>query len=141
MHEMKKRLAAAALTAGLAALAGCTADTAGTVVTTDHAAGSTLVLEENARLKGQVQVLRVNYDEVNGLKRVHVTLVSTRHRRLRVDYRIAWFDANGMELDPDARTYRKLIIEGRDAVTVTGVANSAAAVSSRLRVREAAAAD
>jgi hypothetical protein len=30
-----------------------------------------------------------------------------------------------------------LILEGRDAVTVTGVANSAAGVSSKLRIREA----
>jgi hypothetical protein len=34
------------------------------------------------------------------------------------------------------KTYRNLILEGRDAVTVTGVANSPAAVSSKLRVRE-----
>ena len=103
--------------------------------------GSTLVLEDSTRLKDQVRVLRVNYDEVNGLKRAHVTLASTKHRRLFVHYRIAWFDANGMELDPDSKTYRDLILEGRDAVTVTGVANSAAAVSSKLRVRDAAAAD
>lgn len=140
MKNAKGLLAAVALTAGLSTLVGCT-ETAGTVVTTDHATGSTLVLEDSTRLKDQVQVLRVNYDEVNGLKRVHVTLASTKHKRLRVNYRIAWFDANGMELDPDSKTYRNLILEGRDAVTVTGVANSAAAVSSKLRVRDAEAAD
>jgi uncharacterized protein YcfL len=140
MKRTKELLAAVALTAGLSALVGCV-ETAGTVVTTDHATGSTLVLEDSTRLKDQVQVLRVNYDEVNGLKRVHITLASTKHKRLFVHYRIAWFDANGMELDPDSKTYRDLILEGRDAVTVTGLANSAAAVSSKLRVRDAAAAD
>ena len=140
MKKTKELLAAVALAAGLSALVGCV-DTAGTVVTTDYATGSTLVLENSTRLKDQVKVLRVNYDEVNGLKRVHITLASTRHRRLRVDYRIAWFDANGMELDPDSKTYRNQILEGRDAVTVTGVANSAAAVSSKLRVRATSAAE
>lgn len=140
MRKAKELLVAVAMTAGLSALVGCV-ETAGTVVTTDHATGSTLVLEDSTRLKDQVQVLRVNYDEVNGLKRVHVTLASTKHHRLRVHYRIAWFDANGMELDPDSKTYRDQILEGRDAVTVTGVANSAAAVSSKLRVRDAEAAD
>lgn len=140
MKKANGFLAAVALTAGLTALVGCV-ETAGTVVTTDHATGSTLVLEDSTRLKDQVQVLRVNYDEVNGLKRVHITLASTKHRRLFVHYRIAWFDSNGMELDPDSKTYRDLILEGRDAVTVTGVANSAAGVSSKLRVRDAAAAD
>jgi uncharacterized protein YcfL len=81
-------------------------------------------------------VTKTTYDEVNGLKRVHITLVSDRSKRLRVDYRICWFDANGMELDPQTKTYRNLIIEGRDEVTVTGVANSPAAVSSKVRIRE-----
>jgi uncharacterized protein YcfL len=64
-------------------------------------------------------------------------LASTRHARVRVDYRICWFDVNGMEIDGDTKPYRSLILEGRDAVTVTGVANSAAGVSSKLRIREA----
>lgn len=128
------------LTAWIFVLIGCV-DTAGTVVTTDHITGSTLVLEENAQLKYQIQVVRVNYDEVNGLKRVHMAISSLQHKRLRVDYRIIWFDANGMELDPDTKTYRSLIVEGRDTVTVTGLANSAAAVSSKIRVRDTAAAD
>ena len=83
-----------------------------------------------------MDVTKTTYDEVNGLKRVHITLVSDRSKRLRVDYRICWFDANGMELDPQTKTYRNLIIEGRDEVTVTGVANSPAAVSSKVRIRE-----
>ncbi len=140
MKRINGLLGAVALAAGLTALTGCV-ETAGTVVTTDHQTGSTLVLEDSTRLKGQVQVHKVNYDEVNGLKRVHITLASTRHRRLRLHYRISWFDSNGMELDPDTKTYRTLILEGRDSVTVTGVANSAAGVTSKLRVRDLEAAD
>jgi uncharacterized protein YcfL len=140
MKRAKELLAAVALTASLSTWVGCV-ETAGTVVTTDHLNQSTEVLENSTRLKDQVQVLRVNYDEVNGLKRVHITLASTKHRRLRVDYRIVWFDSNGMEIDPDTKTYRNLILEGRDAVTVTGVANSPSAVVSKLRVRSTSAAD
>ncbi len=140
MIKVKGVMAAIALAAGLAALTGCV-ETAGTTVTTDHLTGSTLVLEDSTRLKDQIQVLRVNYDEVNGLKRVHITLQSTKHRRLRMHYRISWFDSNGMEIDPATKTYRSLIIEGRDAVTVTGLANSAAGVTSKLRVRDLQAAD
>lgn len=140
MKRMGRLLGAAVLASGLTGLVGCV-ETAGTVVKTDHLTGSTLVLEDSTRLRGQVQVLKASYDEVNGLKRVHVTLASTRHRRLHLHYRIAWFDANGMELDPDTKTYRDLILEGRDSVTVTGVANSAAGVTSKVRVRSARAAD
>jgi len=140
MKRMSRLLGAAILASGLTGLVGCV-ETAGTVVKTDHLTGSTLVLEDSTRLRGQVQVLKASYDEVNGLKRVHVTLASTRHSRLYLHYRIAWFDANGMELDPDTKTYRDLILEGRDSVTVTGVANSAAGVTSKVRVRSAQAAD
>ena len=140
MKQTNKLLSVVLLTAGLASLTGCV-ETAGTVVTTDHTTGSTLVLEDSTRLKDQIQVLSVNYDEVNGLKRVHITLQSAKHRRLRLNYRISWFDANGMEIDPDTKTYRNLLVEGRDTVTVTGVANSAAGVKSKLRVRGLEAAD
>lgn len=140
MNKVKGVMAAAALAAGLAALTGCV-ETAGTTVTTDHLTGSTLVLEDSTRLRDQVQVLRVNYDEVNGLKRVHITLQSAKHRRLRMHYRISWFDANGMEIDPATKTYRSQLIEGRDSVTVTGLANSPAGVTSKLRVRDLEAAD
>jgi uncharacterized protein YcfL len=123
------------LAAGLGSLTGCK-NTSGTIVSTDHLSGSSMIIEENARLAHRVNVLNTVYDEVNGLKRVHITLASDRNKRLRVDYRICWFDANGMEIDPQTKPYRNLILEGRDSVTVTGVANSPAAVSSKLRVRE-----
>jgi len=135
MRSAKEIALTVAVAVALVSVTGC-ADTAGTVVKTDHLTGSTLVHEDNTRLSRRVQVLGVTYDEVNGLKRAHITLASTRHGRVRVDYRICWFDANGMEIDGDTKPYRALILEGRDAVTVTGVANSAAAVTSKLRLRE-----
>ncbi len=135
MKITKKLIAAAVLTLGATSLIGCR-NTSGTIVKTDHLTGSSMIITENARLAHRVLVTNTAYDEVNGLKRVHITVASDRNKRLRVDYRICWFDANGMELDPQTKTYRNLILEGHDAVTVTGVANSPAAVSSKLRVRE-----
>ena len=135
MKISRNLIAAAVLAFGSTSLIGCK-NTSGTIVKTDHLTGSSMIITENARLAHRVDVLSTTYDEVNGLKRVHITLASDRNKRLRVDYRICWFDANGMELDPQTKTYRNLILEGHDAVTVTGVANSPAAVSSKLRVRE-----
>jgi len=140
MKRMTTLSGAVLLTAALAALTGCV-ETAGTTVTTDHMTGSSLVMEDSTRLRDQIQMLKVNYDEVNGLKRVHITLQSSKHRRLRLNSRIAWCDANGMEVDAATKTYRNLILEGRDTVTVTGLANSPACVTSKLRVRDLEAAD
>jgi uncharacterized protein YcfL len=135
MNISKHIIAAAILATGIIGLMGCR-NTSGTTVKTDHLTGSSSIITENARLAHRVDVTKTTYDEVNGLKRVHITLVSDRSKRLRVDYRICWFDANGMEIDPQTKTYRNLIIEGRDEVTVSGVANSPAAVSSKVRIRE-----
>lgn len=135
MKTSKKIIGTAVLVSGLTILPGCR-NTSGTVVRTDHLIGTSSIIEENGRLAHQVDVINTAYDEINGLKRVHITLASHRNRRLRVDYRICWFDINGMEIDSQTKPYRNLILEGRDAVTVTGVANSPAAVSSKLRLRE-----
>ncbi|MFO7937748.1 MAG: DUF1425 domain-containing protein [Kiritimatiellia bacterium] len=119
-------------------LTGCV-DTAGTTISTDHTGGVSEVLEDSTRLRRKlgVDVASVNYDKVNSMKRVHITLYNKSHKRLHLHYRICWFDENGIELDPNTKTYRSLIMEGRDTVTVTGVANNLKAVRSKLRVREA----
>jgi uncharacterized protein YcfL len=135
MKISKNIIAAAILASGVTGLIGCK-NTSGTTVKTDHLTGASMIITENARLAHRLDVTNTTYDEVNGLKRVNITLASDRNKRLRVDYRICWFDANGMEIDSQTKPYRNLILEGRDAVTVTGVANSPAAVSSKLRVRE-----
>lgn len=135
MKISKSSIATAIMALGLTGLTGC-ANTSGTIVKTDHLTGKSMIIEENGRLAHRVNVVSTSYDEVNGLKRVHIALASDRIHRTRIDYRICWFDANGMEIDSQTKPYRNLILEGRDAVTVTGVANSPAAVSSKLRIRE-----
>ena len=124
-----------------AAAAGCRT-TAGTTVVMNHDSGNSVVYEGNTRLHNEVAVTAVTYDKVPaGLNRVNIQLTSLVQRELHLQYRIAWFNAEGMEIDGDARTYRPLILQGLDAVTVTGVANHPSAVTSRLRLRERRAAD
>jgi uncharacterized protein YcfL len=135
MNIATNRMVLAVAALGLISLTGCK-NTSGTIVNTDHLTGSSMILTDNARLAHRVTVTDVTYDEVNGLKRVHISLVSDRNKRTRIDYRICWFDVNGMEIDSQTKPYRNLILEGHDAVTVSGVANSPAAVSSKLRIRE-----
>lgn len=116
--------------------------TAGTSVVMNHSTGGSVIYEGNTRLHNAVAVTAVTYDKVPaGLNRVNIQLTSLVHRELHLQYRIAWFNAEGMEIDGDSRTYRPLILQGMDAVTVTGVANHPSAVTSRLRLRELRAAD
>ena len=116
--------------------------TAGTSVVLNHDNGGSVIYEGNTRLHNAMAVTAVTYDKVPaGLNRVNIQLSSLVQRQLRLQYRIDWYNAEGMEIDGDARTYRPLILQGMDSVTVTGVANHPSAVTSRLRVRELRAAD
>ena len=116
--------------------AGCRTS-AGTSLVTDHTTGSSVLFEGNTRLQNKLAVNGVTYDGVpSGLNRVNIQLTSLVQGTQHLQYRIAWFNAEGMEIDADSRTYRSLILQGMDSVTVTGVANSPDAVTSRLRVRE-----
>ena len=111
--------------------------TAGTSVVLNHETGGSVIYEGNTRLHNSVAVTAITYDKVPaGLNRVNIQLSSLVQRSQHLQYRIAWFNAEGMEIDADTRTYRPLVLQGLDTVTVTGVANSPAAVTSRLRVRE-----
>ncbi len=111
--------------------------TAGTSVVLNHDTGGSLICEGNTRLHNAMAVTAVTYDKVpNGLNRVNIQLSSLVQRDQFLQYRIAWYNSEGMEIDADTRSYRPLTLHGLDAVTVTGVANSPAAVTSRLRVRE-----
>jgi uncharacterized protein YcfL len=111
--------------------------TAGTSVVLNHDTGGSVIYEGNTRLHNNMAVTAVTYDKVpNGLNRVNIQLASLVQRDQHLQYRIAWFNSEGMEIDAGTRTYRPLILHGLDTVTVTGVANNPAAVTSRLRVRE-----
>ena len=111
--------------------------TAGTSVVMNHETGGSVIYEGNTRLHNSVAVTAITYDKVPaGLNRVNIQLSSLIQRSQHLQYRIAWFNAEGMEIDADSRTYRPLVLQGLDTVTVTGVANSPAAVTSRIRVRE-----
>ena len=116
--------------------AGCRT-TAGTSVVMNHQTGGSVIYEGNTRLHNNMAVTAVTYDKVpNGLNRVNIQLTSLIQRDQYLQYRIAWFNSEGMEIDSDSRVYRPLTLHGLDSVTVTGVANNPAAVTSRLRVRE-----
>ena len=129
-------IAAFALASGL--LAGCRTTTAGTSLVLNHGNGDSVLFEGNTRLHNALSVTAVTYDKApNGLNRVNIQLTSLVQRDQHLQYRIAWFNSEGMEIDAESRSYRPLILHGLDAVTVTGVANNPAAVTSRLRVREA----
>lgn len=123
-----------AVTALMAGLAGCV-DTAGTRVTIDTETGESSVLENSPRLANRLKVTKVTYDEVGGLKKATITLTSTTKKKLSIQGRMVWFDAEGTEIDPEGKSYRTMVLDGLDFCTFTGVAPNAKGVKAKLQVR------
>lgn len=109
-------------------------DTAVAAVHVVPVAGDTVqIFENNARIRGWLDVVAVDYKSVNGLNRVRVTVKSRKQCRIRLVYSISWFDRDGMEIDKDTKTQRNLIIGGMDTVSFMGVAPGVTAVTCKLR--------
>lgn len=138
-----KRTFPALLAAALAAvfLAGCAApNTTGitaTVAPDENGVYQQYLQADNTRLARQVLLGNVRTDQTaNGMLRARLTVTSARNKTVQLQYKFAWFDANGIEIDPDAETWRVLTLEGRDTRPLIGIAPSSAAESFRLRIRE-----
>ena len=123
------------LAAVAAAFAGCV-ETAGTRVTIDTTTGEASVLECSTRLANRVRVVRVTYNDVDGIKKATVTLESLVHRRQELQARMVWADAEGTYIDPDGKPFRAIVLDGMDVTTFTGMAPNPRCVKARLQLRE-----
>lgn len=131
MNAIKTMAIAAALALGVA---GCV-ETAGTRVTIDTDTGDASVLECSTRLAGKVRVVRMTYGDVAGIRKATVTLESLTHKRLDLQARMVWADADGSDVDADGKPFRALVVDGRDVTTFTGMAPNDRCVKARLQVR------
>lgn len=132
MNAIKTMAIAAALALGVA---GCV-ETAGTRVTIDTDTGDASVLECSTRLASKVRVVRMTYGDVAGIRKATVTLESLTHKRLDLQARMVWADADGSDVDADGKPFRALVVDGRDVTTFTGMAPNDRCVKARLQVRE-----
>ena len=128
--------------AALAALAaGCAAPkTSGFTVGAESDAEGNLqqVLQvDNAKLARQLKVEDMTIGQTkNGLMKASLKLTSRLNKTFVAQSKFAWFDADGMEIDPDTDPWRPLALNGKETRTIQGVAPNATAVSFKLRVRE-----
>jgi len=127
----------AALAAGW--LAGCATNTTGITVGagTDAEGNLQEVLQvDNAKLARRLEVASVKTGQTkNGLLKANVRLASKMTKTFTAQSKFAWFDEDGVEIDPDTDSWRPLVLHGMETKTVQGVAPSAAATAFQLRIR------
>ena len=71
----------------------------------------------------------------NGLMKVNLRLTSRHNKTVVAQSKLAWFDADGVEVEPDTDAWRPLTLNGKETRTLSGVAPNASAVAFKLRVR------
>lgn len=92
---------------------------------------------DNAKVVGKLVVSgMVTGQTKNGLMKASLKLTSRLNKTFVAQSKFAWFDADGMEIDPDTDPWRPLALNGKETRTIQGVAPNATAVSFKLRVRE-----
>ena len=118
-----------------AGFVGCV-NTSGTRVLVDLESGESTIREDNMRLANRLKVTNVSFSEVTeGIRRATVSLASTTDSQLSFQGRMVWYDADGMEIDPDGKSYRVYVLDGHDTCTMTGVAPNAKGVKAKLQLR------
>lgn len=74
--------------------------------------------------------------DVDGFKKLQLTLGNKQNKNIDVQYRISWFDASGMEIDPNKSHWRTIELYSKEMKTITAVAPTTEAYSFRLYVRD-----
>ncbi len=99
-------------------------------------ATSPYLIVDDATLARRIDLVSTDHQILeNGLIRAHATFRSNRMRSQHVQYRFSWYDENGVEIDAQGQPFRKMILQGRDAVSVQSVAPNSRAVEYKVRLR------
>jgi uncharacterized protein YcfL len=139
-----KSVACLALTAGCQLLfSGCSTRTAGLEANASSVAApapsmdlSQFVVMNSRYIANRVEVVDMKSALVGDLMKANVTLSSKTSSTLKLQYQFAWFNAQGMEINPEAATWTPLIIYGRETKTVQGVGPNPSAKAFKVKLRD-----
>lgn len=83
------------------------------------------------------QVVRVNQSVVSGdLLRIDVDIFNNGSTQQRFNYVFEWFDQDGMAVFTPMSRWQGRIIEGKEMITLTGIAPNPRAKDFRLKLQE-----
>jgi len=135
-------IAAAALLA-VAGVSGCSttsgAEAVGKTVWNDEGARelSKKVVFNNSSLAGDIQIVDLQSVLAGNIMKAQAVLKSKDRETLSLQYRFDWYDANGMEINSGAGSWKPLLITGRESKTIQSVAPDPRAKEFKLKIREA----
>ena len=133
--KQQRQWMAASMLVGLALLVSA-CSTAGIAGGGAEYSDSPYLIIDDQTLARRVDLVSTSHEILdNGLMRAYATLRSNRMRNQNVQFRFSWYDEHGVEIDAQGQPYRKLVLQGRDAVSVQSVAPNTRAVEYKIRLR------
>lgn len=98
---------------------------------------SKYVVVNNAKLAKGIQIVDLQTSfAANGLLQASVSVVSKHRKTLNFQYRFEWLDESGRMIDPEAGTWKPMVLYGNESRTIQGTAPNAAAREYRIKLRK-----
>ncbi|MDX1409909.1 MAG: YcfL family protein, partial [Saprospiraceae bacterium] len=94
------------------------------------------VYSNNSLLGSRISVVDLKQKRVGDLLYMQATLENDWKFQLDFQYKIKFFDADGFELQPEAQSWRQVVMAGRSQNNVKAIAPNPSAVRFEIWVRE-----
>ena len=118
-----------------AAALGCHR-TVNTVEVGESLPGEYKWIQTDSGMSAQATVIAAKKERVNGLLKVQVKLLNRRNHDERFVYKFQWLDANGYEIQSVASDWQPRVINGKESITITGIAPDARVTDCHLKLQE-----
>lgn len=66
----------------------------------------------------------VRGSDVNGIKKVQITIMNQTSEKLYLQYHFSWMDASGMEVDTNLENWRSFTVFGKQTKAIVGTSNT-----------------
>lgn len=97
---------------------------------------SKYVSVNNAGLARSLQIVDMKASTTeNGLLKASVSLISKKRGTREFQYKFSWYDATGIEVEPEASPWKPVIIYGKEAKSLQDVAPNATVTEFRVKLR------
>ena len=126
-HSLVRGLAIISISASLAAC--------GTMGKGKETEAVSKVKYSDSKIASRVEVKDRFVQPVGNLKKMHAVVTNTWHGDVTFDYRVIWYDGEGMEIDPGSSAWQPVKLTPKSEKSIESVAPNAGATDYTLNIK------
>lgn len=96
---------------------------------------SRAIIVNNPKFGRTVQVVDVRHEYVGDMLKAHLTLASKYAATVSFQYKFAWYNEAGLEVQPNTDAWTPVVLHGYETLSIQGVAPNAAVKSFKVKIR------